>query len=1526
MSHSDCPTPQTNEMCIKLDDSSIDLAEANGAPEQAIAILRTLLSENGGTLDLKTRADFEAAFPKYEPETPFVRALIIYDPVHPENHDAMLLDWGAELTVADYMGDLPDDISYEVCVNHTTLPKEMWALTRMEPRDCLVVIANPGGKGGGMMIAMIALMIVAAVVAPYLAGFIVEAGLIAASSAAVASTIIGGVITMVGGFIINSLMANNAKPKQAGAAGSDSSSPSYGLNGAKPTAEEGINVPVIYGEYRVAGNRTDFYVENSPDGKTQVIYLRYVVSEGVIDEFGDFEINEQPVSSFNDVSIEVRRGDMPEVPITWFNESLSPQTYNVPLSTTALVRRTTQEVDRVRVDVVFQGGLFTTDKKTGNRSDHSVGVYVTARNIATGTMFSLNDRTWSFSPVVGGTFTTPGASARAVVRVVGNANEPSTSRDIVVNFKRPGVDDWQNLIATTVLVQNNYVSDGYWAAGSYDIEITTPYYNVQADYADYRYSTLLQTTSYGDTAFDSNGQPDLPGGFLFEFSVPSYATIVRGETYTSTGSLITRNERNAFRASFSSRPLPRGVYDIYVNRGDNPSTEDTISDKVSLQDIVEIQSDAVNYNGTASYAVRMRLSDQLNAEPRITCKVRGRRVNIYDRTGQVVEYRYSNNPADIVTDILLSPRWNTGINPSRIDYASLAKWRAFCLGNGLTFNGVFETDTTIWDALQVVLRIGRANVALSGLKWSFIIEGPADPTMLFGQHNINKGTFENYWLNLEDRANQIEIQYYDHLDRNKRNSVFWTDVDSLAAGNPLRSNTVNLVGCTNRDQASREATLHVNLNRGIRQGVRFETFLDAISCAVGDVVHIQHDMPKWGWAGRIASVAWPEILIDEQLDGAIDPGDWRVLVLMPAVHFGNPVCSGVSGYQVRVYGNYIAARRLTINGTDYRVNDSVLAGSETVFVLDQLPAGVVEGSTVIGCWQTDVLREAQIDQPADGSSSVRVSLDSWGAWPQPQAGHQVMIGRYGKFKKPFRIVKIGRKTDHTFSIDAAEYNEEVYQPGILTHVPNYSELDGQPRQVQSLAVSQTQLLGDAGYRYFANYSWVRPLSDQRRYAGAHLFLRMNGGEWAHIGSPMDPTEKFILEVNVGDIAVMKVQAFYSTGETAPWDRAPTATFSPGAVNRLPDPPINLNVIGGIRLISATWVNPADPSVKSIEVWESGTNDQLTSYKVDEGLKNFFVRGGLLPLETRYYWIRSVSFSNVMSSWIGPVGATTSQLIASDIQDGIINTAKFAYGIAPVRLISSLSEGGTENDIAFNMANDKLYKFTGGVWVAIVRAIDFEGQLTNAQLADIAAAKITGQITVTQIADDSISTPKLSAGAVSTAKLAAGAVVADKIAAGSITSAKIEAGSIEAESLATNSITSDKITANSVVFGKVAAGAIKSEQIAVGEIRAMHIASETLITQTAQIGDLTVDRLHIKGGAISASVGATQYNSVTLYQASMVPAFYQVNLVTTGISIAADNDGKVMIVVDSNADLRSQYVSNLDTGGGGDGGGGPGGGA
>lgn len=224
---------------------------------------------------------------------------------------------------------------------------------------------------------------------------------------------------------------------------------------------------------------------------------------------------------------------------------------------------------------------------------------------------------------------------------------------------------------------------------------------------------------------------------------------------------------------------------------------------------------------------------------------------------------------------------------------------------------------------------------------------------------------------------------------------------------------------------------------------------------------------------------------------------------------------------------------------------------------------------------------------------------------------------------------------------------------------------------------------------------------------------------------------------------------------------------------------------------------------------------------------------------------------------------TGQLISSQLGNSIIDQTKMAAGLrvpVVVNILPTLPDTAyPQGSIVTLSTNNKLYRSTGTAWTAEVPAVDISGQLSDAQIAAIAAAKLTGQITSTQITDGSISTPKLAAGSVTTAVLAANAVTAANIAANTITAAQIAANTITASQIAANTITSSQIAADSITAASIAAGAITSSELAAGAVIAGKIAASSIGATEIIAGSITTSLLNftpVQSTNVVASINAS----------------------------------------------------------------------
>ena len=272
----------------------------------------------------------------------------------------------------------------------------------------------------------------------------------------------------------------------------------------------------------------------------------------------------------------------------------------------------------------------------------------------------------------------------------------------------------------------------------------------------------------------------------------------------------------------------------------------------------------------------------------------------------------------------------------------------------------------------------------------------------------------------------------------------------------------------------------------------------------------------------------------------------------------------------------------------------------------------------------------------------------------------------------------------------------------------------------------------------------------------------------------------------------------------------------------------------------------------------------------------------------------------------PTTDLSGTITGSQISDAALTTAKFAAGIEPVTIVSSVP-GTKSTSSLFNTTDGFLYRWNGTSYVKSVPSTDISGTLTDAQIADLAATKITGTLTDSQIADlaatkitgtltdsqiadlaatkitgtltdsqiadlaatkitgtltdsqiadlaaakltGTIVETQIGSNAITAPKIAAGAVETAKLAAGAVTASTIAAGAIETSKLSAGAVTASTIAAGAIETAKIAAGAVTANEIGAGAITAVKIASGAVETAKLAAGAVTANE--IGAGAITA---------------------------------------------------------------------------
>lgn len=169
---------------------------------------------------------------------------------------------------------------------------------------------------------------------------------------------------------------------------------------------------------------------------------------------------------------------------------------------------------------------------------------------------------------------------------------------------------------------------------------------------------------------------------------------------------------------------------------------------------------------------------------------------------------------------------------------------------GDTFNAVFDSKLTVYDALSRTCKVGRSVPYIQGGIVRFVRDEPKSiPVALFGPRNIVKNSLSiQYIMPSEDTADSVCVQYFS--DRTWKNSEI---TGSFEGSTSDKTATVELFGCTDKNQALREAIYMALANRYRRRIVTFSTELEGLIPSYGDLISITHDMPHWGSGGEILS-------------------------------------------------------------------------------------------------------------------------------------------------------------------------------------------------------------------------------------------------------------------------------------------------------------------------------------------------------------------------------------------------------------------------------------------------------------------------------------------------------------------------------------------------------------------------------------------------------------------------------------------------------------------------------------------------
>jgi hypothetical protein len=282
--------------------------------------------------------------------------------------------------------------------------------------------------------------------------------------------------------------------------------------------------------------------------------------------------------------------------------------------------------------------------------------------------------------------------------------------------------------------------------------------------------------------------------------------------------------------------------------------------------------------------IKALATDQLSgADPNVKWKQGRSKVYVWNKSTNQYEQKPATNPYWACYDLIHNCKYMKNINTgkyeylvegnpiNRIDYPAFLENATYSgeLVDGeprFELNLYLDTEMSFWDALARMAVVGRGVIIPRGTKYSCICDKPTIPTQLFTMGNITEKSLKGKFQSTKDRSQCIEVDFFNEKKDYKQDlAVYFGDEYNTTTQIP-NPTKVTRYGITKYKHAYKEAVFLYKGNKYLKRTVTWEADIDAIACKPGDVILLQHNVPKWGAAGgRIVSATANTVTLDQKI-------------------------------------------------------------------------------------------------------------------------------------------------------------------------------------------------------------------------------------------------------------------------------------------------------------------------------------------------------------------------------------------------------------------------------------------------------------------------------------------------------------------------------------------------------------------------------------------------------------------------------------------------------------------------------------
>ncbi len=317
-------------------------------------------------------------------------------------------------------------------------------------------------------------------------------------------------------------------------------------------------------------------------------------------------------------------------------------------------------------------------------------------------------------------------------------------------------------------------------------------------------------------------------------------------------------------------------YEVRLLRTNNKDSSARAGHALCWGGLKATLNNSLDVGNVTLLAIAMRATDNLSqrASRMVNCLVT-RKLPVWDKHTGWSSPQPTRSIAWALADIANS-EYGGKLQDNRIDVEALSTLDAIWQARGDTVDAVFDQAITVWEALTRTARCGRVVCFMQSGVIRFVRdETRTIPVALFSPRNMVKHSFKlHYLLPSDDTADSVIVEYFSA--KTWRPDEVAVSLPNSISEQPAR---VRLFGCTDKQQAIREGKYMSAANHYRRRIITFQTELEGLIPTYGDLIAVNHDMPRWGQSAEVISKDGNTLTLSEHLVWDTDSTQQHVIGL-----------------------------------------------------------------------------------------------------------------------------------------------------------------------------------------------------------------------------------------------------------------------------------------------------------------------------------------------------------------------------------------------------------------------------------------------------------------------------------------------------------------------------------------------------------------------------------------------------------------------------------------------------------------------